>query len=161
MISRAVITRLRSLRRDSRGTSVIEFALFAPILAVTLMGVTDVSMAYGRKLALEQAAFRALEKVSVGTVQSNYDFLRAEAAAADGSGGVQESDVTVTPWLECDRVTQPAFDGDCTTGQMLSRYVRVSIASSYTPIFFEGPLAATGDGNGVVAITAVASVRIQ
>ena len=155
------IRRLRSLGRDSNGTSVIEFALFAPILCVTLMGVTDVSMAYSRKLAVEQAAFRALENVSVTTPQANYDYLRAEAAAADGAGGVQAADVTVTTWIECNNVQQPATTTACPTGQQTSQYVQVSIASSYTPVFFEGPLAATGNANGVVALTASASVRVR
>lgn len=157
----SIIFRLRGLLRDSRGTSVIEFALLAPILAVTLMGVTDISMAYSRQLALEQAAFRALEKVTVGTVQSDYEFLKAEAAAADGPGGVTESHVTVTTRLECDRVTQPLFNGVCLPGQMISRYVGVSIAYTYTPMFFEGPLAAIGDNNGNVALAAASSVRVQ
>lgn len=157
----AILSRLRGLPRDSRGTSVVEFALLAPILAITFMGVTDVSMAYSRQLAIEQAAFRALEKVSVGTAQSNYDYLRAEAAAADGPGGVLESHVTVTPRLECNQVTQPSFEGTCPNGEMISRYVQINIAYTYTPMFFEGPLAAIGDSNGRVALTATSSVRVQ
>ena len=156
-----IISRLHALVRDSRGTSVIEFALLAPVLAVTFMGVTDVSMAYSRQLAIEQAAFRALEKVSVGTVQSDYEYLKEEAAAADGPGGVLASHVTVTPRLECNQVTQLAFDGTCPNGEMISRYVQISIAYTYTPIFFEGPLAAIGDANGKVALAATTSVRIQ
>ncbi len=156
-----ILSRLRALRRDSDGTSVIEFALLAPILAVTLMGVTDISLAYSNQLALEQAAFRALEKVTVGTVQSDYNYLRAEAAAADGPGGVTESHVTVTTRLECDHVPQPLFDGTCLPNQMISRYVGVSIAYTYRPIFFEGPLAAFGDSNGNVALAAASSVRVQ
>ena len=155
------ISILRQFLDDERGTSVVEFALFAPILCVMLMGVTDVSMAYSRKLAVEQAAYRALEKISVGTVQADYAFLKAEAAAADGPGGIVEADVTVTPWRECNQVVQPTFAGTCGTGELISKYVRVSIATTYTPLFFEGPLAATGDADGIVALTAAAAVRVQ
>lgn len=156
-----IIRRLRSLGRDSTGTSVIEFALFAPILCVTLMGVTDVSMAYSRKLAVEQAAFRALENVSVIAPQASYDYLKADAAAADGPGGVQAADVTVTTWIECNNVRQAATVTSCPTGELISQYVEVSIASSYTPMFFEGPLAATGNASGQVNLVAAASVRIR
>jgi Flp pilus assembly protein TadG len=157
MVSR-LLSALRRLPRNERGTSVIEFGLLAPILAVTLMGVTDVSMAYSRKIGLEQAAFRALEKVAVGSVQSDYQYLKAEAAAA---ANVPASSVTVTNWVECDQVVQPLWTDNCTATQLTARYVRVSITTNYTPMFFEGPLAATGDGNGNVAVTAAASVRVQ
>jgi len=156
-----LIRRLARFARDESGTSVIEFALFAPILCVTLMGVTDVSMAYARKLAVEQAAFRALERVTVGTVQTNYDYLKTEAAAADGAGGIVEANVTVTPWRECNQVVQATFAGTCPTNELTSKYVRVAISTSYTPMFLEGPMTSVGYVNGVVPIDASAAVRIQ
>lgn len=150
---------LARLWSDKAGTSVVELALLTPILAVTLMGVTDVSMAYTRKLALEQAAFRSLERIAGGNVVlPDYSFLAAEAATA---AGVPVANVTVTNWRECNRVTQLTFEGTCPTGEMISQYVRVSIASSYRPMFFGGPLAATAGGDGNVALTAAASVRVK
>lgn len=150
---------LRSLSRDSRGASVIEFGLFAPILAVMVMGISDVAMGYSAKLQVEQAVYRALEKVAVGTVQSDYQYLRNEAAAADGSGGIQASNVTVENWLECNRVRQTTFTALCPTGQDTARYVSVSVSWSYTPQFSYGPL--VGNSSGVVPISASASLRIQ
>lgn len=149
---------LRRLPRDQDGTSVIELGLLAPILAVTLMGVTDVSMAYARKIAVEQGAFRALEKVVVGSVQSDYQFLKAEAATA---ASVPATSVTVTNWLECDQVVQPLWDGECATTQLTARYVQVAISTTYTPMFMEGPLAATGNANGQIPIVTSAAVRVQ
>jgi Flp pilus assembly protein TadG len=150
---------LGSLSRDSRGASVIEFGLFAPILAVMVMGISDVAMGYSAKLQVEQAVYRALEKVAVGTVQSDYQYLRNEAAAADGSGGIQASNVTVENWLECNRVRQTTFTALCPTGQDTARYVSVSVSWSYTPQFSYGPL--VGNSSGVVPISASASLRIQ
>jgi Flp pilus assembly pilin Flp len=144
---------LTGLRRDQRGASVIEFALFAPILAVMVMGVSDLAMGYSKKLVLEQAAYRSLEKVAVGTVQSDYTFLKAEAATA---AGVPVTSVTVDNWLECDRVRQASFTGSCASGQMTSRYVEVSISSTYSPRFNYGPL-----GGSAVPISATAALRIQ
>ena len=156
-----ILSRIRGLRRDDRGTSVIEFALFAPILAVTLMGVTDVSMAYSRKMSLEQATFRALENVAVATPSTNYDYLRDEVAAFDGPAGVMPANVTVNMWVECNNVRQAAAVTTCPTGQIISQYVQVNANSTYTPMFFEGPLAATGNANGIIALNATASVRIR
>jgi Flp pilus assembly pilin Flp len=151
--------RLARLVREARGASVIELALFAPILAVMVMGISDVAMGYSRKLTLEQAAYRALERVAVGSVQSDYTYLRGEVAAA---AGVPESSVTVDSWLECDSMRQAEFSGSCPDGQMISRYVRIGIAGSYRPSFGAGPLARRlGGTDGNVPITVSTALRIQ
>lgn len=153
---RRLVARIcRRLARDDRGVSIIEVALFAPVLGVLLMGVTDLSMGYARKLALEQAAFRALEKVQVGYTATSYATIRAEAAAA---AGVPESQVTVENWLECNRVRQVSFTGVCPTGQETSRYIGVEIEGTYSPRFSSGFMPTAG---GTVPITAAASVRVQ
>lgn len=150
----------RPLGGDERGTSVIEFGLFAPILAVMVMGITDVAMHYATKLRLEQAAYTALEKVAVGSVQTDYDYLRHDAAA---EGGVAATDVTVDSWLECDgaRRDDLGFAGVCPEGDMISRYVRVSIDSGYMPMFNYGPLTTSAREDGTLPVAASAAVRIQ
>jgi len=116
-------------------------------------------MGYSRKLTLEQAAYRTLERVAVGSVQSDYSYLRAEAAAA---AGVPESNVTIDAWLECDGVRQPQFDGFCPDGQMISRYVQIGIAGSYRPSFPAGPLALrSSNADGSVPIAVSTALRIQ
>jgi Flp pilus assembly protein TadG len=148
-----------SFLRDESGTSLIEFALFAPILAVMVMGISDVAMGYADKLELEAAAYRALEKVAVRTTQSDFTTLRAEAAA---EAGVAQSAVVVDTWRECDRVRQTDITAPCAAGTDTARYVSVSISSSYTPTFDYGPLARSfGGTDGVVPISAFAAVRMQ
>ena len=147
-----------SLSRDEKGASVIEFALFAPVLALMAVGISDMSMGYTAKLHVEQAVYRALEKVSVGTNNTTFDYLRAEAAAADGPGGIQPANVEVRNWLECDRVPQASFDGLCAETQDTARYVSVTVNWRYNPQFnyrawFGSP--------GPIPIAASASVRIQ
>ena len=151
-----MIAGLRHLGRDEKGASVIELGLFAPILAVMLMGVTDMSMGYARKLAVEQATFRALERVQLGTVQTDYSFVRTEAATA---AGVPASQVTLDTWRECNRVRQSTWDGVCNTGEELTRYVKVTINTTYTPRFDYGPFV-TGS-NGTIPIVASSTVRVQ
>ena len=151
---------LRPLGGDERGASVIELGLFAPVLALMVMGISDIAMSYATKLRLEQAAYTALEKVAVGSVQTEYDFLRQDAA---DEGGVAASDVTVDSWLECDGVRRDdlGFAGVCPDGEMISRYVEVSIASGYTPMFNYGPLATSRRQDGTLPVGATAAVRIQ
>ena len=153
---------LQRIRRDDKGASVIEFALFAPVLGVMLMGVTDLAMGYSTKLRVEGAIYRSLEKVAVGTasgpqvVSNDYSYLQAEAAAG---AGVPTSAVTVEQWLECNRARQTDFAGSCPDGQDTARYVKVTINTSYTPRFSYGPLVRST--NGTVPIEANASLRVQ
>ena len=51
-----MMKRLVHLIRDERGTSVIELALLAPILASLVIGMSDLSRAYSAKLQLELLA---------------------------------------------------------------------------------------------------------
>jgi len=148
----------RRLARDEEGASIIEFALFAPILALMVMGVTDVAMSYATKLRFEQAAYGALEKVAATSVQTDYTYLRADAAAA---AGVPVEDVSVDAWLECDGIRQTSFTGVCADGAVIARYVRISIDSGHMPTFAYGPLGAATRSDGTVPVTASAAVRIQ
>ena len=154
-------TCLCRLRGDERGASIIEFALFAPILGFMVMGISDLAMGYSAKLELEGAAYRALEKVAVGSVQSNYSSLRQEAATA---AGVPLANVTVSNWLECNRVRQSDFNGTCPDGQMVSRYVQVAITSSYQPSFDYGPIGRSfgeRSADGSFPLSATAAMRVQ
>lgn len=150
---------LRQLGRDERGASVIEIGLFAPILGLMLMGVSDLAMGYQRKLQLEGAAYRALEKVAVGSFQPDYQtYIRADAAAA---AGVPQGQVTVDSWLECAGTRQTSFTGSCFAGQSTTRYVSVSIDGSYRPRFSWGPLGRQRNSAGNVPVNATAALRIQ
>ena len=101
----------RNLLGNDRGAAVIELALIAPVLALMTIGVIDVSQAFSRKLTLEQAAQRAVEKVmqTTGTTTPEAT-IKAEAAA---QADVAESDVTVTYRLECDGTKVDDFNTKC------------------------------------------------
>jgi Flp pilus assembly protein TadG len=149
------------LRGDERGVSVIELGIVSPFLFFLIMGMTDIARGYAAKLNLEQAAHRALEQVAVGTVQGDYSYLQAEAAAA---AGVPEANVTVATWLECDQVAQPAFDGVCPDGQMVSHYVRVTVTSTFRPSFNYSTLGRNflnTASNGTITQTGSAALRVQ
>ena len=152
--------RLGRLGADTRGASVIEFGLFVPILAMMMMGISDFAMGYSAKLRVEAAAYRGLEKVAMGTVQSNYDYLKAEAAASDGAGGIEAAEVTVDTWLECNETRSPnGFSGNCAAGERTARYVSLTVTDTYTPRFNYGSL--LGNSQGVVQLSATSALRIQ
>ena len=60
---------LRSLRDSDSGVAVIELALTAPVLAMLTIGLVDISNGMSRKLALEQGAHRAIEKIMTGAAR--------------------------------------------------------------------------------------------
>ena len=95
MMRMRIASALPGLARDERGVSVIEFAFVAPIMMALILGVTDLSRAFATRLTLQQAANRAVEKAGVGTVQTDYNSLKAEAAAA---AGVAATAVAVDAW---------------------------------------------------------------
>jgi Flp pilus assembly protein TadG len=160
-----MMKRLSNLFRDNRGTSVIEMALVAPILATMVIGMTDLSRGYAAKLKLEQAAQRAIEKAMNGDKETAlFETLEDEAVAA---AGVSASDVEVRYWLECDGVSQntsPAsmetdYEKVCADGASYARYVNVRIEKTYTPMFSTTWLGANSDGT--FTLVGEAGVRVQ
>lgn len=158
----------KKIARDERGTSVIEMALVAPFLATLTIGMVDISRAYSEKLFLEQAAQRAVERAMQGMQGDDstdiFEGLQAEAAE---TAGVDEDDVTVRYWLECngvDQNTNPAtmaddYDEVCPDGQYYSRHISVRIEKVYTPMFSIKWLGSNADGSFDLA--GAAGMRVQ
>ena len=123
----------KRLSRDESGTSIIELALVAPILATLLIGMVDLSRAYSHKLQLEQSAQRAIEKVQqYQSTTSTYGTLQTEAAAA---AGVPVANVTIDYWLECNGTRAADYNTVCTSGQTYARWVQVDVTGTFTPMF--------------------------
>lgn len=150
-----MFAKLRRLRHDQRGTAIVEMAIVAPVLATMIIGVIDLSNAYGRKLALEQASQRAIEKVMNTTGDTTVEeTIRAEAAE---QAGVPDGNVTVTYRLECDG-TETAAD-DCSAGETASKWISVSVTDTYSPMF---PVHFSGiNGDGTYHIVSTAGIRVQ
>jgi Flp pilus assembly protein TadG len=71
---------------DARGAAVIEMALIAPVLALGVIGIVDISNAYSRKLALEQGAQRAVEKIMQTTSYTTVESTLANEAICQVNG---------------------------------------------------------------------------
>ena len=137
--------RLRSLRSDQRGASIIELALVLPVFSALVVGVVDISRAYSQKLLLEQAAYRAIEKVQqYQSTKSTYNTLQDEVVAgatASGMTDVTTSSVNIDYWLECNGVRQGngtagnGYDGSCSSGQASGRWITVDVTHTFWPMF--------------------------
>lgn len=164
---------------DKCGAAAIELALVAPILATMIIGVVDLSNAFSRKLALEQGAQRAIEKImqttGTSTVQGTLkDEAICQVNGVDANGTcntspITDSDVTVTWRLECvdaggTRTSQSStnsttYDGfTCASGTVREvRYIEIELTDKYAPLF---PIHYFGNNSdGTYHISAKAGVR--
>ena len=170
------------LRANDRGAAVIEMALIAPVFALTVIGIVDMSNAYSRKLGAEQGAQRAIEKIMQTTETSTVaNTLKTEAVCqvnglnTDGTcktSPITTSDVTVTYRLECKTTsgtiatvyttTDVAIHDAtyCPTDQKEQRYLEVRVQDKYTPMF---PIrfASFTSADGTYHVSATAGMRTQ
>jgi Flp pilus assembly pilin Flp len=154
-------TAYRRFAASTKGVGAIEFALFAPVLAIMILGVADTARVISTRLTLQQAVNRALEKAAVGTVQTDYQALGAEVATA---ASIPVGNVEVDAWLECDRARQSLLSGSCEEGQMVSRYVRLTARKDHKLLFplskFGVKVLNSGPG-GTMPIKAESALRVQ
>ena len=174
---------IRDLLADRRGTAIIELALVAPIMALTVVGIVDMSNAFSRKLALEQGAHRAIEKIMQTTEDNTVEGTLKTEAVCQVNGvnanstcktsPITVSNVTVTWKLECVNATgvavstQSSTDGTafdlltCSASPNTkdTRYIQVKVVDKYTPMF---PLHFSGlNGDGTYHLSATAGMRTQ
>jgi len=151
----SIAQRLLKLRQDQRGTSLLELAIAAPVFAILLVGVADLGRGFSERYSLQQAVNRTIEMAHLGSTQPNYNFLIAEAATA---ANVPQANVTLAQWLECNG-TRKTFGETCADGQQIARHITLTEQSTFTPSF--GAAGYPGATNGVVPISASASLRVQ
>jgi len=159
---------LRSLASRHDGVVTVELALLAPMLAVMVIGISDISTAYGRKLELEQAAQRAIEKVMQTTGDETVeDTIKKEACiqinGADGAGEckagrITTGDVTVTYRLECAGELEANYATDCDPGETEVRYILATVNDTYTPLF---PIHFNTNADGTYHLSVTAGVRVK
>jgi Flp pilus assembly protein TadG len=172
---------LRSLSRNERGAAVIELALIAPVLTLMVIGIVDLSNAFSHKLALEQGAQRAIERIMQTTASDTVEatlktevVCQVNGANSNGtckSGEISTSDVTVNYREECTtsagamttKTTTDATTFDsyaCTNStDTEARYIEVNVTDKYTPLF---PIHFSAiNSDGTYHISATAGMRVE
>jgi hypothetical protein len=160
---------------------VVELALAAPILALFIVGVTDISIAYGRELELEQGVQRSIERVMQTTGEDTVeDAIKEEAVCqVNGTDGtncydtpLDVANVAVTYRLECtDEGGAPTVDPQETTDStafeayacpseddIAARYIRVTATETFAPLFSRSFGTAA---DGMYHLKATAGLRTQ
>lgn len=150
-----MLAKFRQLARENKGAAVVELALVAPMIATMVIGVVDLSNAFGRKLKCEQAAQRAIEKI-MNTSANDTVEATLQKEAAD-QAGVALSNVTVAYRLECNGTKTTATS--CNAGETSNQWILVTVKDTYTPLFPIKFKAVNSDGT--YHVQAEAGMRIQ
>ena len=160
------MNKFTKLVRDDSAAVLIELALAAPLLALMVMGISDISSAFSKRLELEQAAQRAIEKVMQTTGEDTPEgTIKREAVCqyngtnADGSckaAPITVDSVTVEYTLTCNNAAT-AYNTDCAPGQTEYRYIQTTVRDTYTPMF---PIHFGTGADGKYSLSATAGVRV-
>ena len=174
------LMRIRLLAND-RGAAVIEMAMIAPVLALGVIGIVDVSNAYSRKLALEQGVQRAVEKIANTTENASVETtlaneIKCQVNGSSTSGGVTvcntsaTQNITVTWRLDCttggaltststtNSATYDTLVAACASPSTRAGYVQATVTDKYSPLF---PIhfAAFSTSDSTYHLAATAGVR--
>ncbi len=154
----------RTLSRDQRGASIIEFAIAAPVFALLVVGIGDLARGFSDKFVLQQVVNRTLQRAQTGSNNDHYGFLETVAETAAADAGIEGAEVVLNSWVQCgDEETKYDWDFSCAgVGDDLevSRYVQLTITSSFTPAFNAIQFPGMND-DGEVPISATAALRVQ
>ncbi|MBW0006504.1 MAG: pilus assembly protein [Sphingomonas sp.] len=170
---------LALLRADDRGAAVIEMAMVAPVLALCVIGIVDISNAFSKQLSLEQGAQRAIEKIMNTTENASVEStlaseVQCQVNGSTTSGGVTTCNtsptqaITVNWRLDCTVGTtttsqtttnSATYDGWLTAcAGTKAGYVSVTVTDKYSPLF---PIhfASFNTSDSTYHLTATAGVR--
>ena len=125
------------------------------MIALLTVGIVDLSNGFSKKLKIEQAAQRSIEKIMNTSASDTIENTLA-AEAAD-QADVPLANVTVTYRLECDGAATDA--AECTEDQDTSQWITVTVVDQYEPLFSRHFAGINGDGT--YHLSATAGVRIQ
>ncbi len=119
-------------RRDWRGIAAVEFALVAPFLIATAVGLTDIGFGLYRAMQVDDAAHAGMRYALV----HGYDAtaISAQVAAVEGFA------ITASPpperYCGCPSssgVDQASCDTFCPDGSTTGTYVSVTASATYVP----------------------------
>lgn len=131
---------LWSCARRRRGTVVIEFALIAPILLITLAAAVDLGTAISRSLRLQTVARAGASYAALIPSDTNNSAVAAmNALLSDISGANATVSISCNCPPSTSASTGPSISCNsiCATGT--ATYVTVTITAPFTPLFSLSP----------------------
>lgn len=156
------MTNFKRLLTNRDGFGAMELGLALPFLLLLCLGMIDASHMISTKIDYEQAAQRTTDfALARRPTNSNTTNYVAEAKAASG---LENDNIDVELFLECDGTKQANFDSVCAPGQASARYISVEISND-VPTRFDwagfGKLIGYSAFNSTVKVTGDSLVRFQ
>jgi Flp pilus assembly protein TadG len=132
---RAMIEAVLRLRRDVRGTAVVETAIVAPVLACLALGGYDVSRMVARQHELQAGAADAEQIVLAAASGSATETTTIQAVLANTLNIPNDADhIQVVKVYRCG-TAETISSTTCSSGSYQSTYVQVTFLDSYTPVW--------------------------
>jgi Flp pilus assembly protein TadG len=130
-----------------RGSSLVEFALTAPLLLLLMAGVLNYGIALRTAIAVSDAA-RAGAQYGSMTPDNAADVAGMQAAARNAAPTLTDITASAVRSCKCANGSAVSCTGSCSTGSMLT-YVQVTTSAtapnwfSYTGLSFTGAVSST------------------
>ncbi len=119
------------LIHDDRGTSLIELAIVAPVLAGLMLGMVDVSLLVQRRLELQEATAQ-LANIAAATPPNAVTLAGLRTAGAR-LAQVPEDQITLALGIRCNNGPFQAMDSICDVGQQRSDMLTIRLQDQFGP----------------------------
>lgn len=135
------MTRLRNLalrlQRDMAGAMAVETAVVAPVLILMSLGAFQVSELVARQNEL-QSAMSVAQSVALSSDPDDGTKRETLQNIVATTTGLDPEQVTVEEAYRCNAGTDyVASESNCSLGNNVSSYVKVTISDTYTPVWVE------------------------
>ena len=136
MQARGAFSRLiRTLRRDTAGSVVIETAIVAPVLVLLSLGTFDISRMIARQHELDTAGID-VQGIILAVASGSGTSLSAIKSVIVSSLNVSSDKVTVEQVYRCGTTNSLHTNANvCGGGDKQSTYIRVTITDKVTPFW--------------------------
>ncbi len=119
------------LLRDDRGTSLIELAIVAPVLAGLMLGMVDVSLLVQRRLAMQEATAQ-LANIAASTPPTALTLAGLQTAGAR-LAHVPEDQITLALGIRCNNGPIQPLGAVCDLGQQSSNMLTIRLQDQFGP----------------------------
>lgn len=144
---------LGAIKRDERGTALLEFALVLPFFVFTIVSMIDVGMALFIRAQVQTAA-------QAGVNYAAIDGFNADGitAAATNATSTAVTVGTPTSFYACDTagtLTTVSSGTTCSSGLTAAQYASVTVSAQYTPIMTTVWSSLTGSSTATLSFTVI------
>jgi Flp pilus assembly protein TadG len=114
----------------------IETAFVAPVLVLMSLGAFQISSIMARQAELQTAMDEA-QAIALATDPDTVEERATLQQVIMASTDLPAENVTVTEAYRCGGTATYLASNTCATGSLVSRYVRIEVTATYTPIWTE------------------------